>query len=196
MVEAAGDLGGERGVTGGVVGVVVLVGPVGTGQSGEQFPEPGQPGRLPAALGGGPVDEFQPGSVCVQEPAHRRFEFAVADQHDRVAECLAREGESDAEGAGGGLHHRCAGAQFAAPLGSLQHRHGGARLHAAHGEAFELGPEAGVRAGQVGGDAGERGAADEPEELAVAGGAQQCGGHGVPPYRWMVPGPPSSQKNG
>ena len=47
---------------------------------------------------------------------------------------------------------------------------GGARLHAARAEPFELGPEAGVRAGQIGGDAGERGAAEQAEELPVAGG--------------------------
>lgn len=195
-VEPADDLGGERGVTGRVVGVVVLVGPVRARQRGQQLAEPGEPCRLPAAPVRGPVDELQPGSVGAQQLPHGRFEFGIAHQDDGVAERLAREGQPDAERAGRGLHDRCAGQEFTAFLSSLKHRHGGACLHAAHPEAFELGPEAGVRTGQGRGDTGERGAPDQAEQFAVAGGAQKCGGHRLPPYWWMVPGPPSSQKKG
>ena len=87
-----------------------------------------------------------------------------------MAERLAREGQTDAERAGGGFHHGGAGPEFAALPGAQQHGDGGPRLHAARAEPFELGPEAGVRAGQIGGDPGERGAAEQAEELPVAGG--------------------------
>lgn len=98
-----------------------------------------------------------------------------------MAERLAREGQADAEGAGGGFHHGGAEPEFAALLGAEQHGDGGARLHAARAEPFELGPEAGVRAGQIGGDAGERGAAEQTEELPVAGGVHDGGGHRAAP---------------
>ncbi len=149
---------------------------------GTQFAQAGEPGGLPAAFRGGPVDDLQPGAVGPQQPAHGRFQFAVADQDHVVAERLPGEGQADAEGAGGGLHDRRAGPQFAPLTGAEQHGHGGACLHAARAEPFQLGPEAGVRAGQVAGDPGQRRTTDEGEEFPVGGGcAQYGGGHRSPP---------------
>lgn len=110
MVELGGQFGGEGGVTGCVVGVVVLVGPVGTGQPAEQVVQPFQAGALPATPFRGTVDELQPGAVGAQQLPHGWFEFTVADQDDGMAERLSREGEAYAEGAGRGLHHGCSGA--------------------------------------------------------------------------------------
>lgn len=121
-----------------------------------------------------------------QQLPHGRFEFGVADQDDRVAEGLAREGEAEAERAGGRFDHRGAGSQFAAAAGAAQHGDGGPGLHAAGAEAFELRPEAGVGVREFGTDPGDRGAADERQQVGVGGGArgavqQGCGGHRVPP---------------
>ncbi len=199
VVQLGAEFGGEGGISGGVVRVVVLVRPVGAGEFGEQFAQPGEPCGLPAALRGGAVGEFQADAVGAQQLPHGRLQFAVADQHDGMPERLPGEGEPDAEGAGGGLHHRCAGRQFAAVPGAEQHRHGGPCLHAARGEPFQLGPEPGVRAGQPGGDPDDGRTADQVEQLPSRGGSYGGRGHRRPPsprYRWTTPGPPSSQKKG
>ncbi len=181
MVELGGEFGGQGGVSGGVVGVVVLVGPVGAGEFGEQLAQPGQTGGLPAALDGRTVHEFQADAVGAQQLPHRRLEFAVADQHDRVSEGLAREGEADTEGAGGRLHHRGAWAQFTALAGAQQHRHGRPRLHPAGREPFQFGPEPRVCAGQVGGDVHDGCPAEQGEQLGAGDGAYGGGGHRSPP---------------
>lgn len=145
MVEFADQLLGHRPVAGRVVGVVVLVRPVGVGELVQDGPQPGEPGGLPAAAPGGPVDQFQPGAVRAEQLPHGRFEFGVADQDDRVPEGLSGESQADAEGARRGLHHRGTGPEFAARVGAAEHGDGGSGLHAARGEALQLGPEAGVR---------------------------------------------------
>ncbi len=99
MVELDGDFGRQGGVAGGVVGVVVLVGPVGAGQFGQQFSQPGEARGLPAAPLRRTVGDLQPHPVGAQQLAHGRLQFPVADQHDGMAEGLSGEGESDAEGA-------------------------------------------------------------------------------------------------
>jgi hypothetical protein len=100
-----------------------------------------------------------------------------------MAEGLPGEGEADAERAGGGLHHRGAGQQFTAFAGAEQHGHRGPRLHPARRERLQLGPEPGVPAGQLGGDAYHGRTAEEREEFAARVG-EDCGrGHRAAPGR-------------
>ncbi len=184
VVEIPDEFPGHREVTGGIVRVVVLVRPVRLRHPGEHFTQPGQPGRLPAALCGRAVHQLQLRTVGAEQLPHGRFEFRVADQDHRVPEGLPREGQADAERAGGGLHHRGAGAQFAARMGAAQHRHGRACLHAARTEAFELRPEARMRVRERGADPGQWGAAEQRQQVGVGGlyGGQQGGrGHRAPP---------------
>lgn len=175
VVELGGEFGGERRVPGDVVRVVVLVGPVRVRQHREQLPQPGQPRRLPAAHGRRTVDEFEADPVRAQQLPHGRLQFAVADQHDGMAEGLPGEGETDPERPRGGLHHRCAWPQFTPLPGAEQHGHGGPRLHATGAEPFELGPETGLGARQIGGHPGQRCAAEECEEIGVGGEGRQRG---------------------
>lgn len=177
VVEPVDEFGGQRGVTGAVVRVVVLVRPVRVGQHGEQFPQPAQPRRLPAAPGRRAVHDLQPHSVGAQQLPHGRLQFTVADQYDGMAEGLAREGEPDAEGAGGGLHHRRAGPQFAALTGAKEHRHRGPCLHAARRESLQLGPETGLWAGQVGSDTDQGRATEQGEQLRAGDSVYDRRGH-------------------
>ncbi len=200
MVQLHGEFGGERGVTGAVARVVVLVGPVRAGQLGQQFPEPGQPRGLPAAPRGGTVHDLEPDPVGPQQPPHGRFQFAVAHQDDRMAEGLPREGESQAQRAGRRLHHRGAGPQQTPLTGVQQHRHGGPCLHPAGRETFELRPEPGVRIRQPGRDPHDGRTSQQGQQLRPRhgpGDGSDGGGHRAPPrYTCSVLGPPSSQKKG
>ncbi len=63
--------------------------------------QPLQAGALPAAACGGAVHEFETCTVRAEQLPHGGFQFAVADEHHGMSECLSGEGETDAEGAGG-----------------------------------------------------------------------------------------------
>ncbi len=200
VVEVTDEFPGHRVVTGRIVRVVVLIRPVRVRPSDQHLAQSGQPGRLPAALGRRVLHQFQPGTVGAEQLPHGRFEFRVADQDHRVPEGLSREGQADAERAGGGLHHRGAGAQFAARVGAAEHRHGRTRLHAARTEAFEFRPEAGMRVRERDADPGQRGAAEQRQQVRVGlrrggvgglwRGQQGWGRHRAPSWRWTPAGPP------
>jgi hypothetical protein len=168
--ELAGQFERESFVGGRVVRVGVLVGAPGSRQAVEEFSDPLASRLLPAAVGVRGVDEVDGGPVGGQQPYHRRLHARVGDHCERMAEGTRHERQTQAEGAAGGLHDRCARGEVAPLAGAPDHVEGGAVLDPAGIAAFELGPVA-ARAG--GGDAQQRGVADEVERALVAAGVGQ-----------------------
>ena len=169
VVELGGQFGGEGGVTGGVVGVVVLVGPVRAGQPASRSRSRSSRARLPAAR----ARRVGPRVRGARRTSAATGAWTAPARCRRPARrdgprAWPGEGEPDAERAGGGLHHRCAGPQFAALLG----RPAAWTPRPAPSSRRRPGPSSlaqkpGCGHGQIGGDPGQRGAAEQGEQLAV-----------------------------
>ncbi|NHI06084.1 hypothetical protein STPH2_1447 [Streptomyces sp. KO7888] len=116
--------------------------------SGEQLLDTVAAGLLPAADGMRYVDEVDGGTVRREQAGHQRFHAEVGDHGDRMAEGGAGQGQTQAEGARGGLHDPRPGEQGTAFSGRSHHVKSGSVLDAAGIVTFELGPEAASSSGE------------------------------------------------